>query len=282
MAAGTTTQARPAARPAAELWADILGTLGSEFVKIRSVRATYWTLVVLVVASIGSGATYCAVEAHQWPHLTPQDHANFDPTQASLLGFALLGQFIIAILGAQTITAEYSTGMVRTSLTVMPRRAVLYTAKAAVLAAVTLVVALATSLASFVLGQALLHGSDTGATLAQPQVLRSVIVTAVYVAACGLAAFGLGAIVRHTAGAVAAVFVLFELVQRLAEALPRNLYDHVERWLPGGAAIGAITATTPGQQDPHLFSAWGELAVLGAYAMILTVIGAVLFRRRDA
>ncbi|GIH21420.1 ABC transporter permease subunit [Rugosimonospora africana] len=280
----TTTigRVRPDTQPTARLRTDILGTLASEFVKIRSVRATYWTLIILIVASIGSGATYCAVEAHQWPHLTPQDHANFDPTQASVLGVALLGQFVIAVLGAQTITAEYSTGMMRTSLTVMPRRTVLYGAKAAVLAAVTLIVALSTSFASFVLGQALLAGRHAGATLSQPHVLRSVIVTAGYVAVCGVAAFGLGAILRHTAAAVAAVFVLFELIQRLAEALPHNLYTSMEKWLPGGATVGAITATTPDSQNPQLFSAWGELAVLGAYAVILVVVGAVLFRRRDA
>lgn len=262
--------------------ADLLGTLRSEFTKIRSVRSTYWTLLVLVVAGIGSGATYCGIEAHQWAHLTAADRAGFDPTQSSVLGLALLGQFIMAVLGAQAITSEYSTGMMRTSLAVMPRRVVFYGAKAAVLAAAALVISAVAAFAAFFLGQALLAGRHAGAALSQPHVLRSVVATAVYVALCGLVAFGLGAIVRHTAGAVAAVFVLLEVVQRLAEALPRAMYGYVERWIPGGAVVGAITGTDPGQRDPQLFPAWGELAVLGAYAMVLVVVGAVLFRRRDA
>jgi ABC-type transport system involved in multi-copper enzyme maturation permease subunit len=267
--------------PAQGRRADFVGALRSELAKIRSVRSTYWTLLVLVVVSIAFGATYCAVESHQWPHLTAQDRASFDPTQASVLGLALLGQFIVAVLGAQAITSEYSTGMIRMSLTVMPRRAVLYGAKAAVFAALTLVVAFGTSFAAFFLGQAMLGGTHPGATLSQPNVLRTVIATALYVAVCGLIAFGVGAIVRHTAGAIAAVFVLLEMVQRLAEVLPRGLYRGVERWLPGGDIVGAITGTASGH-NPELFSAWGELAVLGAYAAILLVVGAVLFGRRDA
>jgi ABC-2 type transport system permease protein len=262
--------------------ADLAGTLRSEFTKIRSVRSTYWTLFVLAVASIGSGAIYCAVEARQWTHLTAQDRAAFDPTQSSVLGLALLGQFVVAFLGVLVVTSEYATGTIRASLTVQPRRGVLYGAKAAVLAGVVLVVSFGTSFASFFLGQSLLAGTHAAARLTQPGVLRSVVVTAVYVALCGLVAFGVGAIIRHTAGAVAAVFVLFILVQRLAEALPRVLYTHLERWLPGGATIGAITGTGAAQQNAQMFSAWGELAVLGGYAVVLVVVGAVLFARRDA
>jgi ABC-2 type transport system permease protein len=282
MAVATTGRARPGAVPAQGRWADITGTLRSEFTKIRSVRSTYWTLLVLAVASIGFGAAYCAAEAHQWQHLMAQDRASFDPAQASVLGLALLGQFITAVLGALAMTSEYSTGMMRMSLTVMPRRGVLYGAKAAVLGAVTLVIALLTSFASFFLGQALLRSTHGEATLSQPDVLRAVIATALYVTVAALFAFGLGAIVRHTAGAISAVFVLLVLVQRLAEALPASWYAAVEKWVPGGDIAGVITASAAGQQDPHLFSAWGELAVFGAYAVILLIVGAVLFRRRDA
>jgi ABC-2 type transport system permease protein len=147
-------------------------------------------LFVLVVVSIGFGAVYCAAEAHQWTHLTAQDRASFAPTQASVLGLALIGQFIIAVLGALTITSEHSTGMIRMSRTVMPGRGVLYGAKAAVLAAVTLVIAFLASFASFFVGQALLASTHAGATLSQPNVARAVIATALYVAVCGVIAFG--------------------------------------------------------------------------------------------
>ncbi len=54
------------------------------------------------------------------------------------------------------------------------------------------------------------------------------------------------------------------------------------RWLPGGAAVNNVAATKSASLDPHLFSAWGEIAVLGGYAVVLLVIGALLFSRRDA
>ena len=132
--------------------------------------------------------------------MSAQARSGFDATQSCVLGLGLLGQLVIVVLGALMITSEYSTGTMRTSLTVMPRRWTLYAAKAAVFAAVCLVVSFATSFGVFFLGQVLLASTHTPMSLSQPGVLRSVIVTALYVEACGLFAFGLGALVRNTAG----------------------------------------------------------------------------------
>ena len=257
-------------------------TLRSEFTKIRSVRSTYWSVFILLVISLGWCIAFCAGEASRWPHLTAQDRSGFDPTQSSVIGLALLGQLVIAVLGTLTITSEYSTGMIRTSLSVMPRRGVLFGAKAAVFTAVTLVIALAASFASFFLGQALLTSTHAGATLTQPGVLRAVLASAVFVAMCGLFAFGLGAILRSTAGAITAAFGLLFLVPQLAKALPSTWYADLIRWLPGADIIAVITGTASQDNPPHLFSAWGEFAVFGGYTAIFLIVGAVLFSRRDA
>ena len=145
---------------------------------------------------------YCLGTVHQWPHMSAQDRSGFDATQNSILGLALLGQLVIVVLGALMITSEYSTGTVRTSLTVMPRRGTLYAAKAAVFAAVSLVVSFATSFGTFFLGRALLASTHAPMSLSQPGVLRSLIVTSLFVEVCGLFAFGVGALVRNTAGAL--------------------------------------------------------------------------------
>jgi ABC-type transport system involved in multi-copper enzyme maturation permease subunit len=282
MAAVTTARATARPVPAQDKRAGLAGTLRSEFTKIRSVRSTYWTLVMLVVASIGWSVAFCAGEAANWAHLAAQDRAAFDPTQSSILGLALLGQLVIAVLGALAITSEYSTGMVRTSLTVMPRRGVLYGAKAAVFAAVTLVIAFPASFLSFFIGQRLLASTHTGAALSQPNVLRAVIAAALYVTLCGLFAFGLGAILRNTAGAITAAYGFLFLVPQLAKALPNTWYADIVRWLPGGDVIAEITSTGRQQISVNLFSAWGEFAVFGAYTAVLLIAGAVLFRYRDA
>jgi len=240
------------------------------------------TLSLLVVAGVAWSIAFCAGEASRWPHLSAADKAAFAPTQASILGLASLGQLIIAVLGALTITSEYSTGMIRTSLTAMPRREVLYGAKAAVFAAISLAVAIPASFLCFFVGQRLAAGTHVAATLSQPNVLRAVLVTALYVALCGLFAFGLGAILRSTAGAIAAAYGCLFLLPQLAKALPNTWYADVARWLPGGDVITQITSTAHHQISRHLFSAWGEFAVFGAYTVAVLVAGALLFRRRDA
>ena len=263
-----------ATRPAAR-------TIHSELTKIRSVRSTYWIMFVLVLASVAWCVAYCLGTVHQWPHMSAQDRSGFDATQNSILGLALLGQLVIVVFGALMITSEYSTGMVRTSLTVMPRRGTLYAAKAAVFAAVSLVVAFVASFGTFFLGRALLSGTHVAMSLSQPGVLRSLIVTALFVEACGLFAFGIGALVRNTAAALTLAFGCLALVPELIRTLPVFLHNDLIRWVPGGDAINSMTATIGGP-IPHTFSAWGELAVIVGYAAILLTAGAVLFSRRDA
>jgi ABC-type transport system involved in multi-copper enzyme maturation permease subunit len=177
-------------------------------------------------------------------------------------------------------TAEYSTGMIRTSLTAMPRRITVYVAKAAVFAVVALVVTLVAAFIAFFLGQALLASTHESATLSQPNVLRAIIGTALYVTLCGLFAFATGAILRHTAATITTIIGLLFVIPILVHLLPHSWYIDVERWLPD-AAGRAISATVPGQ-DPHLFSPWSQFAVFAVYTVILLVVGAVLFRKRDA
>ena len=109
-----------------------------------------------------------------------------------------------------------------------------------------------------------------------------VLGSALYVVLCSLFAFGLGAILRSTAGAMAAAYGLLFLVPQLAKALPSSWYAEVVRWLPGGDVVIAITGTQNVNLSAHLFSAWGEFAVFGAYTVAALVAGAVLFRSRDA
>jgi ABC-2 type transport system permease protein len=279
MAAVTAGLNRPHAAPVLGGRAALAGTLRSELTKLRSVRSTYWTLIMLVLAGLAWAVANCAGEAAHW---TAADRVGADPTQASIVGLALLGQLVIVVLGALALTSEYSTGMIRTSLIVMPRRGVLYGAKAGVLIAVIGVAAIVTSFAAFFTGQYLLRSTHVTATLSQPGVLRAVVATALYIVLSGLFAFGLGAILRSTAGAMTTAYGLLFLVPQLAKALPGAWYAEVERWLPGGDVVNAITGTQAGNPYPNLFSAWGEFAVFGAYTAVVLIIGALLFSRRDA
>ena len=258
------------------------GTLRSEFTKIGSVRSTYWTLLMLLAVSVGLGAAISAVVAADWSQpLTPGAPPNvYDPTQISLVALLVLGQLVIVVLGALVLTAEYSTGMIRTSLIAMPRRIVLYVAKAVAFTAVALVVSLATAFTAFYLGQALLASSHHSATLAGPGVLRAVIGSALYLTLCGLFAFGAAAIIRNTAATITAMIGLLFVLPVLVNLLPPSWGNDLVRWLPSSAAR-AISATV-GRQDPHLFSPWGQFTVFAVCTAVLLVVGGILFRKRDA
>ena len=275
-----TQQTRPPVLPPPSGRAGFGGALRSEFTKIRSVRSTYWTLLVLLAVSIGIGAAISGGTAANWSHTSPSDRATFDATQASVAGLFYLGQLVIVVLGAMVLTAEYSTGMIRTSLTAMPRRLVVYTAKVAVFAAIALVVTLVAAFVAFFLGQALLASTHENATLSQPNVLRAVFGAALYVTLCGLLAFAAGAILRHTAAAITSVIGLLFVIPILANLLPNSWYLDVERWLPDAA--GRALSVTVGANDPHLFSPWAQFAVFAVYTVVLLAVGAALFRRRDA
>jgi ABC-2 type transport system permease protein len=257
------------------------GTLRSEFTKIGSVRSTYWTLLMLLAVSVGIGAVISTVVAGGWSQPPPPPPAPpdvYEATQVSLAGLLVLGQLVIVVPGTLVLSAEYSTGMIRTSLIAMPRRIVIYVAKAAAFAAVALVVALATAFIAFFLGQALLASSHHSATLAGPGVLRAVIGSALYITLCGLFAFAAAAIIRNTAATITAMIGLLFVLPVLVNQLPWR--DDLVRWLPSSAAR-AMSATMGGQ-DPHLFSPWGEFAVFAVCTAVMLVVGCILFRKRDA
>jgi len=280
MAAITRQASGAAVLPPPSGRAGLGGTLRSEFTKIRSVRSTWWTLLVLFVISVGIGAAISAGVAANWSHTSASDRATFDATQVSIAGLFFLGQLVIVVLGAIVITSEYSTGMIRTSLTAMPRRATVYAAKAVVFGAVAVVVTLVTAFIAFFLGQAILTSTHESATLSQPNVLRAVIGGALYVTLCGLFAFAAGTIFRHTAATITSVIGLLFVIPILAHLLPSNWYDDIARWLPSSTGDAISVVVGPGPD--HLFSPWGQFTVFAVYTAILLIVGGFLFRKRDA
>ena len=164
MATITTPNVRLASLPPAVGRAGLRGALASEFTKLRSVRSTYWTLGALFIVSVGLAVAITAGTAANLVN-NPGNKAGFDATQTSLGAFFELGQLIIAVIGAMVITSEYSTGMIRTSLTAQPRRGVVYAAKAIVFTAVTLVISVITAFVAFFAGQAMLSGKGVSASL---------------------------------------------------------------------------------------------------------------------
>jgi ABC-2 type transport system permease protein len=284
--------------------AGFLGTVRSEFTKIRSVRSTYWTLLALIVVCVGIGALFSwgqAEHLNQLAHGTTFGGRSLPPGKAnnvlavaraevrsgavsiSLFGL-LIGQLVIVVLGALTITSEYSTGMIRTSLTSMPRRGTVFAAKAVVFAAVALVVGLVTSLLAFSTGQAILSSQHVGASLSQPGALRAVIGGGLFLGVTGLLSFGIGAMLRHTAGAIAAGIGLMFVVTILVTFLPSPPSGwfgqaDFDKWIPFFAGSHIWQHQMIGVNP---FSPWVGFGVFCAYAAVAMICGLAMFLRRDA
>jgi ABC-type transport system involved in multi-copper enzyme maturation permease subunit len=227
-----------------------------------------------VVVGFGALASWGA--ASHGPH-----GPYFDPTQQSLAGL-YIGQLIIGVLGVLVISSEYSTGMIRTTLMTNPHRGMMIAAKGVVFTVVALVTSLITSFTAFFLGQALMSSHHMSTTIGSPNVLRAVIGGALFLTACGVLAFGLGLLIRHSAGGIGAMVGLLFVVTILINFLPQGWQDHVDKWIPAlaGGQLWMAVAQPPGSTP--MFGPWPSFAVLCGYAAIAVAAAVILFRRRDA
>jgi ABC-type transport system involved in multi-copper enzyme maturation permease subunit len=250
--------------------------LQSELTKIRSVRATYWALLATVLVTVLIGALACmfTLGASSGPR-----SSYYDPTYLSLVGL-VFGQLVLAALGALTFTSEYATGTIQTSLAAQPRRGTLFAAKAAAFTLVSLAAGLVAAFTSFLLGQAILSRRDLGAALGQPHVLRAVVGAALFLWMSGLLALGLGALLRYTAGAVAAAVAVLFASLAMSVFLPQSWQAGVNKWIPFNA--GSQVWSTVSDPAAHMLSPWAGFGVFTGYAMVAVAAGLVAFLRRDA
>ena len=253
--------------------------LRSEWIKIRTVRSTMWTLLAMVIISLGVSVIAAIAISGHWSSMSLGHRLSFDPTGISLRGL-LLSQLVVGVLGVLVISAEYGTGTIRATLSAVPHRSVVLATKAAVFAALSLVVGEALSFVAFILGQTLLKSPAPHATLNQPGVLRAVVGGGLVIMVMGLFALGLATIIRHSAGAITAYVATLLIVPLLVAALPSSMSVPINKYLP--LNIGhAMTSVSHGV-DPSSLSPWVGFAVLCAYALIALVLGGVLMVRRDA
>jgi ABC-type transport system involved in multi-copper enzyme maturation permease subunit len=213
-----------------------------------------------------------------------------------------LGQLAICVLGVLVITSEYSSGTIRASVLTVPRRIPILVAKCAVFAALVLVIGEAVAFCSFFLGAAIAHTHDlAGANpafnaalahnpqiqhgritvaLSQHNVTRAVVGSGIYLTVLSLFALAIGSLIRHTAGAIAAVIGIVLVLPILTGLLPSSWGAHINGYMPtvAGQLITADKAASGGQ----VLSAWQGLGVFCAWTALLLIIGGYLLHRRDA
>ena len=271
IAATDTPAARSVRTPVPSLAIRALDLLASEWTKFRSVRSTCWSLLVAVVTPIGASALVAFAFAHQPTSAGPPP----DPLLPEVLSleYAVIA---VSVMGVLAFSAEYSTGLIRTTFAAAPRRRAVLAAKAVVLGTVTLAAGELVAFVSFFLAQAILSGHHLGVSLSRPGVPGAVLAAGLLLCACTLLGLALGAIIRHTAGGIAATIAVIVLPGIVA-LLPAPWSGRLGRFTLLEAAR-QVTALHPAA---NLFSPGLSLLVVLAWPAAALAAAAVLITRRD-
>jgi ABC-2 type transport system permease protein len=249
----------------------MINALRAEWIKLRGLRSTWYTLACLFVVGLGITGLAMSAAGQEYP-----GEGEWDPTNLSLTSY-IVAQLIIGVLGILVVTSEYATGLMQTSLAAMPRRHRLLAAKVVLATVVAVVAGQVLMFATFFLGQGILAAQDVPhAALGDPGVFSAVAGGGLYLAAIALLAIGLGTIMRATAGALATLVGIVFLVPAIAGLLPSWLEGLIDFWPTQGAA--AVFATVPNPDYPHPWLNLGGMC-LGVAAVVAAAF--VVFRRRD-
>ncbi|MGE5287864.1 MAG: ABC transporter permease [Micromonosporaceae bacterium] len=275
MTAGSQTAAAMPARSAG-----LGGLLLAEWTKIRSVRSTLWSLILLVVLTIGLTAAFVGITVASWSQVRGEGRAQILAEPAgTILGSGIqLSQLTICVLGVMVIASEYSTGVIRASLLAVPRRIPMLAAKGIVFAAIVFVLGEVVAFPSFLIGAAILH-SKVAVSIGDPSVARAVFGMGLYLTVLGLFAMAIGALVRHTAGAITGVLAFVILLEPLAQLIPGSWGAHIYAYLPTVAGRMIMRAT---QHPDDLLSAWQGFGVFCLWTAALLAAASYFLVRRDA
>jgi len=240
-----------------------------EWHKLRTLRSTWVILLVFAAGMVGFAILVGATGP-------VRPGPSYDPTENLFAGLAL-GQLAIGILGALTLSSEFGSGSIRATFAAVPRRGRVLAAKAAVTAVVTLAAGEALAFAAFAAFALAARPGVPHASLGQPGVLRAVLLAGAYPCLIGLIGLGVAAVIRHTAGAIAAIVaVVFVLPIAL---LPLGEHSAVMKFLPEIIAENSLTAVKPVADS---LSAGAGLGMLCLYVAIALAAGGWALTRRDA
>ncbi|MBE1536330.1 ABC transporter permease subunit [Actinomadura algeriensis] len=255
------------------------GALAAEWIKLWSVRSTWWGLAaavalmglvcVILATDIamdnrtvkGGGAAAAGVEA---------------PGVVAVSGIPVgavdLVQFVVLALAILTVTGEYATGSIRTTLQCVPLRGRMLAAKASVVAAVTfpvgaVLVLVGAGVAAPLLGR--WGRLDAGG------LVRDALAAGVYLALVSVLMVGVAVMLRSAAAALTTAFLFMLVVpMTLANARSQVLKD-VGDALPATAGRYFMGGDGP-------YPAAAAAAIVAVWAAVFLWAGAVVLRRRDA
>jgi len=254
----------------------------SEWIKLWSVRSTVWSLSLVVVVSLGMAAVMAWATTLQLNNgagpadlsvLPAADQAAI-VLQAATFG-VFFGQLIVAVLGVLVISGEYSTGMIKSTLTAVPRRLGALGAKAVVLFACTFAVGVVSTVGSFLVAAPMLAGQGLSVSLFDSAVVLPLLGASLYLGLIAVFALGIGTILRSSAGGIAAALGALLLLPIVLSMIPAQWAMDVSPYLlsNAGTALFSTTAT----MEP-----WQGLLVVLGWIVAVVGLAAVLLKKRDA
>jgi ABC-2 type transport system permease protein len=247
--------------------------IASEWIKLRSLRATTITSGTTIVLAIGIGLL---VSFFSKPTF-------YGDAATNSMGGLALGQLVVAILGVMAVSSEYASRTIQVSLMAVPSRTRFFLAKMLVITVVCFVLGELVAFGSFGIGQAILHARSGGwasASIGQPQVFRAVLGAGLYLTLLGMIGAALGFIVRSTAaGIVLSVSIVF-VVPIILSIIDHAANTQIDKYWPTEAG-GQIFVVTQGP-DNTVMAPFSGFAVLIAFTAFLLVAGWYILNRRDA
>ncbi|MEU8513703.1 ABC transporter permease [Kitasatospora sp. NPDC048722] len=261
--------------------------LAAEWIKLRSLRSTYWVLalaaLVAIVVNVNAVHTDLTYIDHPPARMPGMPAYRYDPLYHGLGSISsALTAVAAGSLGAITVFGEYTTGLIRTTFAAVPDRRGVIGAKVLLIGGITALAGVVVSAVSFFATNAMLASRHVGLSIADDGCLRAVLGYAAIVPVCALIGMALGAALRHaTASIVSLVMLLFILPMMFGGDRYRWLKEigtHLPLATVQRLSINPDSTTTMGKYAPSVLDSWITMGVWGVAAVAVTV---VLVRRRD-
>lgn len=272
MSAATQTYAAPSVRLTGG------GIIRSEWIKLRTLRSTVYSFIAVIVISVGLSAliTLSSTSFGAWEGEQGAINAASASIQAGVFGI-YFGQLVVAVLGVLVISGEYSTGMIRSTLTAVPKRLPALAAKAFVLFLATFVVGLIANILSFAAAIGVFAASNVSIALADPITLLPLVGGALYLALVAVFALGVGTILRSAAGGIAVALGVLLVLPIIVSLLPVEWAPDVADVLLSNAGMSIYTAPFDGEPQYLL-----KLGITLIWVVVSLGFGAALLKSRDA
>ncbi|MEU1050206.1 ABC transporter permease [Streptomyces sp. NPDC005897] len=248
--------------------------LHAEWTKMRTVAGPLWLLLGVVASTVALSTVATSVV-----NCTARGCGG-DTTRLTLMG-VYPGQALVAILAVRIISGEYRTGMIRATLTAVPRRATAFTAKAITLTGVVAVGGTVAVLGSVLAGRLILPDlGDQDLSLSDGPTLRAVFGTVLYLILIGLLSLGVATAVRDSATGIGVTLGLLYIVPVISQSISDPDGQRLLQKIAPLSAGLTIQATTDLPSLP--ISPWAGLSVTAGWATAALLIGGLLLHIRDA